>query len=66
MEEYGPPINYYPGKKNVNADKFSCLPCCNVSPIPVGENDPLVLLDFISMIVTYWSATLIHKSVDFK
>ena len=48
MEKYGPTVLYHPGKKNVIADTFSRLPCCDVLPIPVGENAPVVLLDFTS------------------
>ncbi len=48
MEEYGPTILYHPGKKNVIANTFLRLPCRDVLPIPVGENAPVVLLDFTS------------------
>ncbi len=48
VEEYGPTILYHPGKKNVIANTFSRLPRRDVSPIPVGENAPVVLLDFTS------------------
>ncbi len=48
VEEYGPTILYHPGKKNIIANTFSQLPHCDVLPIPVGENAPVVLLDFTS------------------
>ncbi len=48
MEEYAPAIVYHSGKKNVIANTFSWLPCCDVSPIPVGENASVVLLDVTS------------------
>ncbi len=45
MEESGPTILYQP---NVIADTFSRLLNHDVSPIPVGENVPVVLFDFTS------------------
>ncbi len=48
VKEYGPTILYYPDKKYVIANTFSHLPCWDVLPIPVGENAPVVLLDFTS------------------
>ncbi len=48
VEEYGPIILYHPHKKNLIANTFSQLPRRDVSPIPVGENAPVVLLDFTS------------------
>ncbi|KAL7467128.1 hypothetical protein ACHAXS_007498 [Conticribra weissflogii] len=48
VEEYDPTILYHPGKKNVITHTFSHLPCCDVLPIPMGRNAPVVLLDFTS------------------
>ncbi len=48
MEEYEPTIVYHPGKKNVIANTFLRLPRHDVLPIPLGENAPVVLLDFTS------------------
>ncbi len=49
MEECGPTILYHPGKKSIIADTFSWLPHCDVLPIPMGENVPVVLFDFTSI-----------------
>ncbi len=51
VEEYGPTILYHHGKKNVIANTFSHLPRHEVLPIPVGENAPVVILNFTSKVL---------------
>ncbi len=48
VEAYGPIILYHPGKKKVIVDLFLLLWHCDVLLVSVGENAPLVLLDFTS------------------
>ncbi len=48
VEEYGLTILYHPGKKNVIAIMFSWFLSCNMLPIPLRENDPVVFSDFTS------------------
>ncbi len=47
VEEYGPAIIYHPGKNNVIVDTLSWLLHCVELPIPVRENAPVVLFDFM-------------------
>lgn len=49
VKDYGPTILYHPGKKNAIANIFSCIPCCNKLSLPVGENGPVVLINFTSL-----------------
>ncbi len=48
MEEYGTNILYHPVKYNFIANTFLQLLHCDVLPIPVGDNTPVVLLEFTS------------------
>ncbi|KAL7462880.1 hypothetical protein ACHAXS_003249 [Conticribra weissflogii] len=46
--EYGPIIIYHPVKKNAIVNIFSHLPCCDVLPISVEENDSVICFYFTS------------------
>ncbi len=42
MEEYDTTIIYYPGAKYVITNIFSCFPLCDVLPITVRANAPVL------------------------
>ncbi len=48
VKEYCSTILYHPCKKNDIVNTFLWLPHCDVLPIPVGKNSPVVLLEFTS------------------